>query len=713
MDLHQKRLPAMKKVNSGRRYGWGTFVLVWLLAGSGGAYANDEKPEISPAAMQTGSLLLRMQSGYAVATRLNTAIETEISGPAARVKVRQEFLNDGPNWVEGVYVFPLPDQAAVDRMRLHIGDRFIEGEVREKEQARKEYEQAREAGSKASLVEQQRANMFTTSVANIAPGETVIVEIEYLETLNFDDGIFSLRIPLTITPRYIPGTPLPVNEADRKGSGWSADTTSVTDASAITPPVITKSTDHRVTFSADINAGVELGLIASRYHPVDISAGGAGSDQQRYHVTFRGKRVPLDHDIELIWKPIAADVPRATLFTELVGGQMHGLLMVLPPDDLSVASPPVPREVIFVIDTSGSMHGTSLAQAKQALKLALRGLDTRDRFNVIQFNSYTSALFGASVVADSSNLSRAGRYVAALAADGGTEMAPAIKLALSTPPAESHLRQIVFITDGSVGNEEALFNLIERQLGNSRLFTVGIGSAPNSWFMRKAAEAGRGTFTTISALHEVGEKMQRLFSKLERPQVTDIVIEWPDGSEAESYPSTIPDLYAGEPVQLSTRLENLPRDGDLLVVRGQSARGGWDEQLEIRANVSHAGVGALWGRARIAALMDSERRGAPEVETRSAILQTALDHHLVSKYTSLVAVDKTPVRPAEATPGKEQVPNLLPYGQNHRAIFGFPATATAGEIYRLTGLFFLLAALAMWGLLRVGRVNDTFSPAAN
>jgi len=192
--------------------------------------------ETTPAEAQSGSLLWRMQQGYTTATTLNTDVRMDISGLVARVKVRQEFRNEGADWVEGIYVFPLPDKAAVDRMRLHIGDRFIEGEIREKEQAKKEYEEAKKSGKKASLVQQQRANLFTTSVANVAPGELVVVEIEYLEDLRYEEGRFSIRFPMTLTPRYIPGNALP----DKQGSGWSADTDQVADASLITPPQVTR-----------------------------------------------------------------------------------------------------------------------------------------------------------------------------------------------------------------------------------------------------------------------------------------------------------------------------------------------------------------------------------------------------------------------------------------------------------------------------------------
>ncbi len=659
---------------------------------------DDAGSESSPSQVQSGSLLLRMQSGYEIATRMNTDIEMEVSGLVARVSVRQVFQNSGTEWVEGIYVFPLPDNAAVDRLRMHIGERFIEGEIREKEAAKKEYEAAKTAGKKASLVEQQRANLFTTSVANIGPGETVSIEIEYLQTVRYDEGSFSLRIPLTVTPRFIPGTPLP----GRKGSGWSADTDRVTDASLITPPVVTHSTDHRVTFRAGINAGVPLEFIASRYHPIDVS-----DDKERYTIELSGTDVPLDHDLELTWRPVPDGAARAMMFAETIDGQPHVLLMMLPPNELAAPLTDVPRELVFVVDTSGSMHGTSLDQATRALTLALDGLQAADLFNVIQFNSATHTLFPNSVTATTTNINIAKRYVAGLVANGGTEMRPAIEQALLSPASERHLRQVIFITDGSVGNEEELFRLIERNLGATRLFTVGIGSAPNSWFMRKAAEAGRGTFTFISALHEVKEKMTRLFRKLEQPQITDIVVEWPNNPELASYPQVIPDLYVGEPIIVKARLANSLQAGDLIKISGNSATGTWGAELTTDGDESNPGVAALWARARIEDLLDKQRRGAEADETRNAVIKTALAHHLVSKHTSLVAVDKTPVRPSENALNEEQVPNLLPYGQSSQAILGFTATATNAGVYRQSGLaliFFAILLMFVLSLQGRGRV---------
>lgn len=652
-------------------------------------------PESPDAIPQSGSLLLRLQSGYEIATRLNTDVRMIIGGLTARMTLTQEFLNDGDQWVEGVYVFPLPEGAAVDAMRIRIGDRLIEGEIREKEAAKAEYEKARAEGRRASLVRQERANLFTTQVANIGPGETVSIEIEYLDTVRFDENTFSTRFPLTLTPRYIPGAPLP----DRQGSGWSDDTDQVPDASLITPPVVASSRDHRVTFEAVIDAGMALEFVASRYHPVTIDQADG-----RYRVHFTAGSVAMDHDVELLWRPVPEQSPRAMLFNQTVDGEPHMLVMLMPPnDDAAVVTVP-PRELIFVIDTSGSMHGVSIGQAKKSLELALDGLRPVDTFNVIQFNNVTNALYSGSVPATPANLRDARNYVSRLHADGGTEMRPALEMALAGPADGERLKQIIFITDGSVGNEDALFRLIEHDLGRSRLFTVGIGSAPNGWFMQKAAEAGRGAFVTISALHEVEEKMGRLFRKLERPMVTDLQVTWPDDLAPSAYPSTVPDLYAGEPVVIKAKLEREPRPGDQLVIAGRLPSGDWGAELPLADARDAEGMASVWARAHIASLMDSLRRGSPEDEVKTAVIDTALTHRIVSRYTSLVAVDKTPARSAEATLAREQVPNLLPYGQNHSAIFGFPATATMAPALRRNGAL-LLALGALLLFLQVWSVR--------
>ena len=683
---------------SGPLAGWLASAFFLLALAPASAAPEDGLP-LSEA--QGGNLLFRMRSGYDVATRINTDVDISVAGLSVRTSVRQVFRNDGPEWVEGVYVFPLPDDAAVDSLRLVVGDRVIEGEIREKQDAQQAYDTAKQSGKRASLVRQERANLFTTSVANIGPGDTVTIDIGYLSTAQFEDGTFSLRFPMTMTPRYIPGRPT----GDRRGSGWSPDTDQVPDASLITPPVVATSRDHRLSLSASISAAVPLELIASRYHPINVEETNTG-----YRASLLKNDVPMDHDFELLWRPARGQAPQAMMFAETVDERPHLSLMLVPPADASAVEVP-PRDLVFVIDTSGSMHGVSIGQAKKALLLAIGRLRSIDRFNVIQFNSTTRSLFPHSVPATPANRVSAEAYVSGLAADGGTEMRPALERALRAQHDTGVIRQVIFITDGSVGNETELFSVIEDRLGDSRLFTVGIGSAPNGWFMRKSAEAGRGASVTISALHEVEEKMDRLFRKLERPMLTDLRMRWPSDLEVESYPAAIPDLYAGEPVVIKARLARAPRPGDQLVIEGYSNGGGWSADLPIADASPGAGTATVWARAHVDALTDRLRRGGDETELRAAIVDTAIAHRIITRYTSLVAVDRTPVRPLAQPLANEQVPSLLPYGQSTKAIFGFPATATSAPAYRRNGALLLgLAALVLfvnvWTTRGRGRGED-------
>jgi Ca-activated chloride channel family protein len=369
------------------------------------------------------------------------------------------------------------------------------------------------------------------------------------------------------------------------------------------------------------------------------------------------------------------------------------LLTIFPPVGSQAAEKRLPREAIYVIDTSGSMQGASLDQARRALHLALKQLTREDRFNVIQFNSVTDTLFASPREASEKNLDAARRYVDKLHATGGTEMAPALRAALDSPAKEGYLRQVVFMTDGSVGNEDELFNLIQKKLGRSRLFTVGIGSAPNSHFMTKAAQLGRGSFTYIGDIAEVGEKMGALFGKLEHPVLSDIVVEWPASVSAEGYPQKLPDLYLGEPVALSARAEGLLRGR--IVVRGQAGEQSWSSKFDLGQAHDGQGMGVIWARRKIESLTDSLQEGADKEKVREAVVDIALKHHLVTRYTSLVAVDVTPVRPEGEPLDAQALPANLPQGWSHEGVFGsLPKTATLGGLHLLLAL--LAGALAVF-----------------
>lgn len=646
--------------------------------------------------LKRGSLLMKLAGGGVAvdAPLLNTDVKMTISGMMVRVLVRQQFKNPAAEWVEGIYVFPLPEDAAVDRLRLRIGKRIIEGEIQEKEQAKKRYEKAKQEGRKASLLSQERANIFTTAVANIAPDETVQVEIEYQQILHYDQGGFRLRFPLVVAPRYIPGIPAGPSEVVAfQGSGWANNTDQIPDTSRITPPVVdpVAGTINPVSIQIGLDAGMPLAKLESSYHKITVNKDEKGIHQ----ISLQEGTVPTDRDFELHWIPRAEAAPHAALFTEQWDDSDYALLMVMPPVNQQALVNPVPREVIYVIDTSGSMHGDSIVQAREALKLALQRLAPTDRFNVIQFNHQTDALFPQAVQASAKNIQWATRYVNGLLAAGGTEMLPALQLALRQHAEKGVLRQVVFLTDGSVGNEQALFKLIHEQLGESRLFTIGIGSAPNSFFMTRAAEFGRGAFTYIGKVEEVGEKMAVLFAKLETPLLTDISIHWPEGQTVEMWPPKVPDLYAGEPIVLAVKMQQPTTQMD---ITGQVAGNEWKQQVLLKGGAQESGVHLLWARRKIAALMNEKARGRDEMQLRSDVLAVALTHKLVSQYTSLVAVDKTPSRPIHEDLKSKTLPTNLPKGWSAEKVFGkLPQTATAAEMNILMGLLLLaLASVFKW-----------------
>jgi Ca-activated chloride channel family protein len=457
-----------------------------------------------PRRATSGTLLWRTGGeGLVPAPALDTRVELRVTGMVARATVHQQFVNPAAVWAEGVYVFPLPEDAAVDHLRMQVGDRVIEGVIRERAAAKQAYEVARQQGRRASLVEQERPNIFTTSVANIPPGAAITVEIEYQQVVRYDGGEYRLRFPMVVGPRYIPGAPA----------------SEVPDASRITPPVEdpARGPTNPVTLRIELDAGVLLSRLESPSHAIQTAPLAAGATL----IELAQGPVPADRDFELMWQPAAEAAPTAALFAEAGRDATFALLMVMPPAPETLV-PAVPREVIFVLDNSGSMQGASIEQAKAALTLALGRLQRGDSFNVMRFNHTTDAVFAGALPATPLNVRAAARWVALLGANGGTEMRPALERALDGRERRDRLRQVIFLTDGAVGNEERLFAVIRERLGDSRLFTIGIGSAPNSHFMREAARLGRGTFTFIGNPNEVQDKMLALFQKLESPALTDL-----------------------------------------------------------------------------------------------------------------------------------------------------------------------------------------------
>ena len=639
--------------------------LVLALTVFGQARAGEVKLAlITPNDVKAGSLLLKSTEGgkYLEAPRLATDFNVTVSGPTARTIVTQRFENPADGFVEGVYVFPLPENSAVDTLKIIAGNRVIVGEVKERQEAKVIYEEAKASGQAAALLEQERPNLFTNSVANIGPHETVIVQIEYQETVKQSSGTFSLRLPLVVAPRYMPAAI--VQSVDFSSDGYGvAVSDPVPDRDRISPPVLDPRKHAPVnatTISVTLNAGFALGEVKSLYHAIK-------TDPVSQVISLADANVPADKDFALEWQA-AGTAPQAGLFTETVNGKNYLLGFVTPPV-APTAEVSKPRETIFVIDNSGSMEGPSMVQAKDSLIYGLAQMKPGDRFNVIRFDDTMDQLFPDAVSADRENIDRAKAFVSRLTANGGTEMIPPMRAALQDNHASdtSHLRQVVFLTDGAIGNEEQLFATISKGLGRSRVFMVGIGSAPNSYLMTRAAELGRGTFTHIGEAAEVTARMQDLFSKIGSPVVTELKAELV-GNSARITPDMLPDLYRGEPVLLMAEARDL---GGALKISGNIGAQPWEVTLPIAKAAKGEGISKLWARRRIADFEVASTLGTLTYDDANrAILAMALDHQIVSSQTSLVAVDKTPKRPAGEKLTRADIPLNLPAGWDYDSVFG-------------------------------------------
>lgn len=629
---------------------------------------------VTPNEMGAGSLLLQttQEGRYIEAPRLATDVDIDVNGPTARAVLTQAFENSTDKWVEALYVFPLPEDSAVYSLKMIVGNRVIVADIKEKQAARAIYEQARKQGKRATLVEQQRPNVFTNAVANIGPHEKIVVQIEYQQAVRLADGRFSLRVPLVVAPRYSPQGASPITQQADLKAGWGRTQDSKSRKAGDKPvsaPLMAPGSarTNPVTLKVNLNAGFPLDDIKSLYHTVKIDR---LNDSAR-RIVLDGD-AKTDRDFVLEWNAIASNVPSVGLFREHVGKDDYVLAYVTPP---AVVTPQkAGREIVFVIDNSGSMGGTSIEQARASLDYALSQLEPSDRFNVIRFDNTMTKFFPDSVLATADNITSARRFVTGLEAAGGTEMLPPLNAALDDSHQANGLRQVVFLTDGEVSNEQQLLDAIAKSRGRSRIFMVGIGSAPNTYLMTRAAELGRGSFTHIGSVAEVNERMRTLFDKLENPAVTDVAAVFSEKNVSLS-PNLLPDIYHGEPLVLAARIG---KAAGTLTVSGMIGDRPWTISLPLDQASNARGISKIWARRQIDDAEVNHTLGKiTQTEADKRILQLALDHHLVTRLTSLVAVDAKRLRPANVPLTEADIPLQLPAGWDYKTLLGVGATRDA------------------------------------
>ena len=680
---------------------------VFLFSSNALAQSSAGELELTRTIKDDNTATTTSQTGHALL--LNTDISGSVNGLVASINVKQTFQNNMDGWVNGRYVFPLPEGAAVDSFRMRIGERVIDGLIKEKRQAEREFQAAKKSGKKAGLLKQHRPNLFSIAVANIAPHEEVVTELTFIDKVHFEDNTFSLRLPTTITPRYIPNATsnsLTSKELEKEienalnksienavsgpsvvnineASGWAVNNSRVTDANEITPPQTNNTglqTSHYFNLSLSVNAGLPLQSVTSQTHYITSDY----ISESNVSVRLANSVEPMNKDLVIKWQATIGNSPKAAFFQQAFKGDYYSMLMVTPPQVNSSLT--LPRDVTFIVDTSGSMSGTSMRQAKQALHDGLDYLSSSDKFNIIEFNSDASSLFVESEAVTLDKIKTAHQSIDRLEAGGGTEMLSPLHYALNTSTDPAYLKQIIFITDGSIGNEAELFSLIEKNLGEARLFTVSIGSAPNTHFMAKVAQFGRGTHTVINQLNQVSEKMAFLFEKITSPVMRNIQVQWPSGITVESYPNKIPDLYSGQPLTLFVKSSKPITKAE---ITGQLVNSPWQQTINLKQGnqTKTDNLDTVWARQKVASLMDQLNTDStnPEAIKRS-VIDLGITHNILTKYTAFLAVEAVVSRPQGVSANHNNVPNLMPKGNTMPA----PQTATASDLFVALGLFLLL-----------------------
>jgi Ca-activated chloride channel homolog len=595
----------------------------------------------------------------------HTDVRASVAGFLARVTVTQEFENPFNEKIEAVYTFPLPQAAAVDDMTMRVGERTVKGQIMRREEAGEVYRAARDAGQVASLLDQERPNVFTQSVANVMPGERVTVVISYVETLKYEAGTYEFSFPMVVGERYVPG--VPKGRRPPRGSGRVRGTDRVPDASRVTPPRVGpgERAGHDISVEVSLDAGVQVEGLKSLSHEIDVERPSPSSARVR----LRGGAAIPNKDFRLRYD-VAGESVRDAVLTHRDSRGGYFTLILQPPRRVTVEDV-TPKELVFVLDTSGSMEGFPIEKAKEAMGHALDSLYPQDTFNLITFAGDTHVLFEEPVPATRENLRKAKQFLRSREGDGGTEMMDAIKAALEPSDARGHLRVVCFMTDGEVGNDFEIIAEVQKH-PNARVFSFGIGESVNRFLLDQMAEHGRGAVEYVTLNDDGSAAARRFHERVRSPLLTDIQIDWGGLQVEDVYPRRIPDLFGSEPVILSGRYTAGGRG--TVRLRGTMSGQAFEREISVELPESKAEndvLATLWARRRVGDLMSEDYEGVQSGETRAdlreAITGLGLEYRLLTQFTSFVAVEETTVTDA-GKPRRIDVPVETPEGVSSRGV---------------------------------------------
>jgi Ca-activated chloride channel family protein len=604
----------------------------------------------------------------------HTAVHARVAGMMGLYTVEQVFENPFDQPIEAVYVFPLGDKAAVSSYAITIGERTIAGEIQTRAKARQTYEEARTAGHTAALVEQEKNNVFSQRIANIAPRETIRVRFEYTELLDYADGRYQLVVPLVVGPRY-----LPADRPGRRPVGSRRAGAPARPGETSIPYVDATVAGSAVSFTAEIDGAVPIAGVESPSHGVRVEA----QSPSRTRVTLeRADEVP-NRDLVLRFRT-ASDRTMVGVLTHRSGHDGYFALMVQPKGNYRTGDIR-PREVVLLIDRSGSMDGVPLDQARNLASTLIATLGARDTFNVIAFADGTEKMAERSIPGDAAGKARGAAFVAGIQTGGGTELDRGLLASLASDPGADRVRVVYVLSDGYVGNDDVILDTARARLGHNRIFPVGIGSAPNRALLNQLAEVGRGYASYLNLTESPKEVGEELVLRSAYPYLTDIEIDWKGLAVDELTPSRVPDVYAGMPLVVTGRY----RAPGAATVQVSATAAGRRVTIPLQVTLPAASdqppVASLWARRRIDALMGAAgSEGIPD-DVEREVTEIGLGFHLVTEFTSFVAVDRTRVVQAGGAARVVEQPAAIPAGVNLETAVGPAPQAAASPGYSSGG----------------------------
>lgn len=549
----------------------------------------------------------------------HTSVTANISGFGCRVNVVQIFSNPSKTPIEAIYTFPLAADAAVDSMRIQVGDRIIQGSIKRREEARRIYDAARNAGQSAALLDQERPNIFTQSVANIMPGKEIRVEISYVQILKFEKGQFEFNFPMVVGPRFLGNA---------------------TDPGKIRPPITPEGTrtGANIDLTVNLDAGAPIVAVHSTLHKINEER--ISNSAERITLA-KANEIP-NRDFILKYQT-ATDSVQSAFVTNYDGKRGGFFSLVLLPPKAPRTEQITPREMIFVMDQSGSQGGMPIEKSKELTLKLISTLRPHDTFNVFGFNNTVHALFPEPVRPTETTIEQARKFVNAMEANGGTQLLEGLNAALRPARDPKRLRMVVFNTDGYVGDEPQILDTIVKHRNETRIFTFGIGNSVNRFLIDQMSLEGRGDSEVVTLADSADAAVDRFLQRTRSPVLTDVTASFSGIELGDVLPAHIPDVFSETPIVIQGRYEN-PGQGTL-VLHGLAGTTPWTKTINLRfsSESGNPAIQSLWARAKVDELQSSSYLNMvdrdPTDKVTRQITDLALEFGIMTQYTSFVAVE--------------------------------------------------------------------------